>query len=111
MQTTGNVQAPGAEVTRIAASVSRQSRIGKVARATAAAAVSAVMVGVFALPAYASPTAYVPEPDIAPAQLLTTISNTSIDVPAQLPSAEEQPWLKWLPLLLSNKKSSRAATR
>ncbi len=60
-------------------------------RAVGAAVVSAALVGVFAMPAYAAPVSTEVDADLTPAQLLTTISSTSISVPAQLPSAEEQP--------------------
>jgi cell wall-associated NlpC family hydrolase len=56
--------------------------------------VSAALVGVFALPAYASSVGTVgssEEAEAVYAQALTTSSLPDIEVPAELPSAEEQP--------------------
>lgn len=60
-----------------------------------AGVISAALVGVFALPAYASSTSgsigTAEEAQTAYAQALTTSSLPEIAVPAQLPTAEEQP--------------------
>ncbi len=72
----------------------RERSLKQSMRAVGAAAISAAMVGVFALPAYASsvPVSGGTGLDAAVyAQVLSTSEIAELAVPAQLPSAEEEP--------------------
>lgn len=88
---TGTVAASSSEVAILAP---RTHSIKKSFRAVGAAVISAAMVGVFALPVYATSSASVQQPDstdAAFAQVLTTEALDRVSVPAHLPSAEEEP--------------------
>jgi len=69
----------------------RKLSIKKTLRATGAAAVSAALVGVLALPAYASTVEEQAQPENGFAQVFTASNSSDIAIPAQLPLAEEQP--------------------
>lgn len=87
-------QTPGAEVVTHQAVASRKSSIKRSVRMMGAGLVSAALVGVFALPAYASTSGSIgtaEDAQAAFAQALTTSDLPEIAVPAQLPTAEEQP--------------------
>jgi cell wall-associated NlpC family hydrolase len=94
-QTPGTAQSPGTEVVTKSALAPRQRSMKKTLRMIGAGAVSAALVGVFALPAYASSGSgtigTAEEAQAAFAQALTTSSLADIAVPEQLPTAEEQP--------------------
>lgn len=92
--TPGNLQNSGAEVVAQMALAPRKRSFKQTLRIVGAGAVSAALVGVFALPAYASTSGTIGNAEEAKAvyaQALTTSSLPDIAVPAQLPSAEEQP--------------------
>ncbi len=89
-QTSGSASTPGTEVA-LKAAAPRTRPLKQTLRAAGAAAVSAALVGVFALPAYASSSEQLPDAEVAQAQLLTTVSSSTIAIPEQLPSAEEKP--------------------
>lgn len=94
-QTPGTVQAPGTEVVAQTVLAPQQRSFKKMFRMIGAGALSATLVGVFALPAYASSSnsgsiGTAEEAQVAFAQALTTSSLPDIAVPAQLPTAEEQ---------------------
>lgn len=99
IQTPGKVQTPGTEVvTQKAVALNIQSMrthsIKRSVRMVGAGLISAALVGVFALPAYASTSGTIgtaEDAQTAFAQALTTSSLPEIAVPAQLPTAEEQP--------------------
>lgn len=88
------IQTPGAEVVTHQAVAPRKSSIKRSMRVVGAGLVSAALVGVFALPAYASTSGSIgtaEDAQAAFAQALTTSDLPEIAVPAQLPTAEEQP--------------------
>lgn len=91
-QTPGKVQTPGAELVAQTAVAPRKRSMKKTLRMAGAAAISAAMVGVFALPVYATTPA---QPDLFAggqySQALSTEAIADISVPRQLPTAEEQP--------------------
>lgn len=99
IQTSGKVPTPGAAVvTQKAVPLNNQTTrthsIKRSVRMVGAGLISAALVGVFALPAYASTGGSIgtaAEAETAFAQALTTSSLPEIAVPAQLPTAEEQP--------------------
>ena len=87
---TGTASAPGSEVTILA---KRSRSLKKPLRAVGAAVISAAMVGVFALPVYATSLDSQQSASASPAfaQALTTGSIAELSVPAHLPAAEEEP--------------------
>ena len=99
IQTPGKVQTPGTEVvTQKAVALNIQTmrthKVKRSVRMVGAGLISAALVGVFALPAYASTSGTIgtaEDAQTAFAQALTTSSLPEIAVPAQLPTAEEQP--------------------
>lgn len=99
IQTSGKAPTPGAAVvTQKAVPLNNQTTrthsIKRSVRMVGAGLISAALVGVFALPAYASTGGSIgtaEEAQTAFAQALTTSSLPEIAVPAQLPTAEEEP--------------------
>ena len=94
IQSPGKVQTPGTEVVAQMALAPRKRSIKRSLRVLGAGAVSAAMVGVFALPAYASSEGTIGSPAYAEeafAQALTTSALPEIAVPDELPLAEEKP--------------------
>lgn len=94
-QTPGSVKAPGTEVVAQMALAPRKRSTPKFFRMVGAGAISAALVGVLAIPAYASPDSVgsigtAEDAEQAFAQALTT-NNAEIAVPAQLPTAEQKP--------------------
>ncbi len=88
------IQTPGTEVVTHQAVAPRKTSIKRSVRMMGAGLVSAALVGVFALPAYASTSGSIgtaEDAQVAFAQALTTGDLPEIAVPAQLPTAEEQP--------------------
>lgn len=83
-------QTPSTEIVLAAATAPRKRSIKRTLRAAGAGVVSIAMVGIFALPVYAA-TEPIPDAETAHAQLLSTVSSSTIAVPAHLPTAEEQP--------------------
>ncbi|NLA64344.1 MAG: C40 family peptidase [Leucobacter sp.] len=83
-------QTPGSEIALKVVSAPRKRSYKQVVKAAGAGIISAAMVGIFALPVYAA-TEPLPDAETAHAQLLSTVSSSTIAVPAHLPSAEEQP--------------------
>lgn len=98
-QTPGSTWTPGTEVVAqkavaVQAQTSRAHSLKRSARVIGAGVISAALVGVFALPAYATTSGTIgtaEDAQIAYAQALTTSSLPEIVVPSQLPTAEEQP--------------------
>ena len=82
-------QTPGTEINLKAVAAPRKRSYKHTLRAAGAGVVSAAMVGIFALPVYAA-VEPIPDAETAHAQLLSTVSSSSIAVPAHLPSAEEE---------------------
>ncbi len=98
IQTPGKAQTPGTDVVTPKAlashgQASQKRSLKRTARMLGAGLVSAAMVGVFALPAYAATPSEgaVVNARAAYAQSLSTSSLAEVSVPAQIPSAEEQP--------------------
>lgn len=99
IQTPGKDNHSGAEVVTQKAvalntSTTRTSSVKRSVRMIGAGLISAALVGVFALPAYASTGGSIgtaEEAEAAFAQALTTSALPEIAVPDHLPSAEEQP--------------------
>lgn len=97
IQSPGKVQTPGTEVVAQMALPPRKRSIKRSMRVLGAGVVSAALVGVFALPAYASTSGSVgtigtvQDAEAAYAQALTTSTLPEIAVPAELPTAEEEP--------------------
>lgn len=90
-QTTGKAQTPGTDVMAHKPLASRKTSILKSLRVTGAAVISASMVGVFALPAYANFEPISNEPEIVYSQALTTGSAAELAIPAHTPTAAQQP--------------------
>lgn len=99
IQTPGKLHTPGPELVSqkaVALNIhtTRNRSMKRSVRMVGAGLISAALVGVFALPAYASTSGSIgtaEDAQTAFAQALTTSSLPEIAVPAQLPSAEEQP--------------------
>lgn len=90
-QTPGTAQTPGTETTaRGARSRAGRRSMKRSLRAAGAITVTAGMVGVFAMPAYATSVETLKQPSAAYAQALTTAA-AEIAVPSALPTAEEEP--------------------
>mgnify|MGYP000977534192 CR=1 FL=1 len=96
IQTPGKAQTPGTDVVtqKTLGHASQKPSIKRSLRMIGAGLISATLVGVFAMPAYASTEGSdgsVAQAEEAFAQALTTSALPEINVPDQLPSAEEQP--------------------
>lgn len=90
-QTPDSVQTFNTETATYFAPVRRKRTVKQTLRMAGAAAISITMVGVFALPVYATSSAgEVQSGEAAFAQALSTDA-VSIAIPAHLPTAEEQP--------------------
>lgn len=90
-QITGKAKHTGTElVTQITPQPSRASQ-KKTLRAIGAATISAALVGVLALPAYATTTSQQEQNTEGFAQVLTTNNSADIPVPSHLPVVEVQP--------------------
>lgn len=99
IQTPGKAQTPGTDVVtqKTLAShgpTSHKPSIKRSVRMIGAGLISATLVGVFAMPAYAATEGTigsVEQAEEAFAQALTTSALPEIEVPSQLPTAEEEP--------------------
>lgn len=99
IQTPGKAQTPGTDVVtqKTLAShgqASQKHSFKRSVRMIGAGLISATLVGVFAMPAYAATEGTIGSSEQAEqafAQALTTSALPEIDVPAQLPTAEEKP--------------------
>lgn len=104
IQTPGTGQTPGTEVVAQTAVAPQKRSFKKTLRMVGAGAISATLVGVFALPAYASSDTSgsigtAEEAQVAFAQALTTSSLPDIAVPDHLPTAEEQELIVETPVI------------
>lgn len=90
-QHSGKAQIPGTELVTQMTPEPRKRSIKKTLRAAGAASVSVALVGVLALPAYATSVEDSGQPENGFAQVFTASNSSDIAIPAQLPLAEEQP--------------------
>lgn len=90
-QTPSRIQTRATETMSGSQGAPRKRSFSKSMRMVGAAAISATLVGVFALPAYASSPTESDPAQQGYAQALSTDGLVEISVPGELPTAEEQP--------------------